>query len=108
MMKDRRLKHKFKQEFGVNVDDWFDDAKHQSAAAGQEASAVDDELDNEKDAATEPTSEQLKTELGEQPDESKEGGKDTQYYLSEEEFNDQRLLNRLTESNEALSRLIDE
>lgn len=65
---------------------------------------------HDKDESSEAaTSEQLKSELGEKRESRVEDdSKETQFYLSEEEFNDQRLLNRLTESNEALSRLFEQ
>ena len=82
MLQDKRVKEKFKREFGVSVDDFVENMNSGSP-----------DINKVKKEGVE-----LKQEI-EGVETVAETLPETEFYLSEEEFNDQRMLNRLTEAN---------
>lgn len=76
LMKDKRLKQKFKDQFGASMDDFMDDDHNLPSS----------------DSSTQQATPEVKAT-------SFDAIKDTQFYLSDEEFNDARMLSRLEQAN---------
>jgi hypothetical protein len=107
MMRDRRLRNKFFNEFGVDVETWMSGADEEGESFGTKVNRAK----REGGAAEEADDfEELKQDLSSETPEPSQGedGGDTFFHMSEEEFNDQRLLNRLTETNTALDEAMQE
>ena len=80
LMQDKKLKSKFRTEFGATVEDFMD----QSEAINfnkEGGSKTEDEVKVVENVASQ---------------------EETQFYLSEEEFNDERMLQRLEEANKEI------
>ncbi len=107
MLRDKRVQNKFFEEFGVNVEQWVsnedDQFGHNINQMKKGAGSTD------FDGAEDDLKSQLKTEMKDQThrEEVEEEDADTRFYLSEEEFNDQRLLNRVQQANSELQRLFE-
>mmetsp|Transcript_4366 Transcript_4366/g.7374 ORF Transcript_4366/g.7374 Transcript_4366/m.7374 type:complete len:207 (-) Transcript_4366:1450-2070(-) len=113
LLHNKRISEKFKTEFGVSVEDFVQDAsfsgeqlnkkKNKNKKAAQQEEASETTNLSEEEAVTMPTFE----DLGLTREEA--GNLDpTSHYISEEEFNDQRTLNRLIEANTEIEQALVE
>jgi isopentenyldiphosphate isomerase len=81
MLRDKRIKERFKNEFGVNVDEWFEEANNDF---GSNINKSKKQNNQESDVKIDPI-EQIKSEMKE---DAHDESNDTKFYISEEEFND--------------------
>jgi len=115
LMRDKRIKGKFFHEFGVDMDAWrYDDGDsefgqnlNKAKKANQFGENMQDvdkneftDQDPEIQNAEYTIDQELKSEFNEQAASKADDQNETHHFLSEEEFADQRLLNRLNETNE--------
>lgn len=102
LMRDRRLRSKFFNEFGVDVDTFMSGNEER----GSDTFSNINDLKDSKVA--EANFEEIREDFSkEAPDTNDEQLEDTMFYLSEEEFNDQRILNKLAESNAAFDQVME-
>lgn len=103
LLQDKRVREKFKSEFGVSVEEFME--RSNAADFGENVNDLKKDKadqDHEHDAKN-----QIQQEVGGAIGDEAIGEDlaDTKFYLSEEEFNDQRTLNRLQQANQDVDSL---